>query len=309
MKKLTLIFVILIASIYSVAQIAINTDGNAPNSSAALDISSTTKGVLIPRMTNTQIQSITSPSNGLLVYSLDDKKVYNFNLSDNEWKEIEYGTNTLSPYCGEILVDSRDGQSYTTIQIGTKCWMQENLNIGTMISYNVSQSNDGVIEKYCYSSNSSNCDIYGGLYQWGEMMQYITTEGAQGICPSGWHIPTDDEWKTLEMQLGMSQTEADGTGWRGTDEGGKLKETGTTHWNSPNTGATNSSSFTALPGGRRGTNSFPYFESLGIMGVCGSSSETDSGYAWARILASMTSTISRSSYFNEYGVSVRCIKD
>ncbi len=77
-----------------------------------------------------------------------------------------------------------------------------------------------------------------------------TTEGAQGICPEGW-IPTDAEWKTMEMSLGMSQSEADGTGWRGTDEGNKMKEAGTVHWAFPNTGATNSSGFTILPVGLR----------------------------------------------------------
>ncbi len=83
---------------------------------------------------------------------------------------------------------------------------------------------NGIIEKYCYDDNTSNCDTYGGLYQWEEMMQYVTTPGAQGICPDGWHLPTDEEFKTMEMALGMSQSEADNTGWRGTDEGSKLKE-------------------------------------------------------------------------------------
>ncbi len=127
--------------------------------------------------------------------------------------------------------------------------MAENLNVGSMINGSSNQTNNGIIEKYCYDDNTSNCDTYGGLYQWEEMMQYVTTPGAQGICPDGWHLPTDEEFKTMEMALGMSQGEADDTGWRGTDEGGKMKESGTTHWYSPNMGATNSSGFTALPGG------------------------------------------------------------
>ena len=99
--------------------------------------------------------------------------------------------------CGERLLDDRDNQSYATIQIGSQCWMQENMNIGEMIEGSINQSNNSVIEKYCYNNDSSDCDLYGGLYQWNEAMNGTTTEGAQGICPDGWHIPTDAEWTEL----------------------------------------------------------------------------------------------------------------
>jgi uncharacterized protein (TIGR02145 family) len=107
-----------------------------------------------------------------------------------------------------------------------------------MISGGKDQADNGVIEKYCYEDTASNCDIYGGLYSWDEMMQYSYTEGGQGICPQGWHIPTSAEYNALSDFLGGENV-----------SGGKMKETGTAHWNSPNTGATNSSGFTALPGG------------------------------------------------------------
>jgi uncharacterized protein (TIGR02145 family) len=91
----------------------------------------------------------------------------------------------------------------------------------------------------------SNKVTYGLLYTW------YAVDDSRTIAPKGWHVPTDEEWKELEMYLGMSQSEADDTYWRGTDEGGKLKATGTEYWNSPNEGANNESGYSALPGGFR----------------------------------------------------------
>jgi len=109
---------------------------------------------------------------------------------------------TISWNCGDPFEDSRDGQVYSTVQIGDQCWMVENLNVGTMISGGSDQGTDCVnIEKYCYNNDPDNCDVYGGLYQWNQAMCGETIEGTQGICPDGWHIPTDDEWATLEYHV------------------------------------------------------------------------------------------------------------
>ena len=86
-----------------------------------------------------------------------------------------------------------EGKTYNTVLIGNQCWLKENLDVGTRINLNQSPTNNGIIEKYCYNDNPTNCDTYGGLYKWDEAMQYTTTEGAIGICPSGWHIPSDDD--------------------------------------------------------------------------------------------------------------------
>ena len=142
-------------------------------------------------------------------------------------------------------VTDADGNVYNTVQIGNFCWMAENLKVGTTINSSVNQTNNGIIEKYCYEDDEANCDIYGGLYQWDEMMQYAPSDNGnngttQGICPEGWHIPTDFEWYILYQYLGENYDGA----------GGKLKETGTLHWISPNSGATNESGFAALPGGK-----------------------------------------------------------
>jgi uncharacterized protein (TIGR02145 family) len=109
------------------------------------------------------------------------------------------------------------------------------------------------------------------------------------------------------MYLGMSQAEADDEGWRGTDEGGKLKETGTTHWQSPNTGATNESGFTALPDGYRGSNGS--FHSMGYYAYFWSSTEIGSYYAWYRGLSYLYSQVYRNNYDKQGGFSVRCVRD
>ena len=272
-----------------------------PDFSASLDVSSTTAGFLPPRMTTAQMHAIGSPAEGLMVYNTSTKSIYFYNGS--AWQKVYNNDGTASDPI------SYGGQSYQTVIIGEQVWMAENLNIGAMIDSLGNQLNNGTIEKYCYHNSTANCDIYGGLYQWDETMQYVITEGTQGICPPGWHIPTDTEWQTLEMHLGMTQAEAGNTtGWRGThNEGGKLKETGTTHWNSPNTGATNSSGFTALPGGYRYFGgSFNY---LGANGFWWSSSEYSGTSAWYRYLGYNYDLVSRRYYDKSLGYSVRCLKD
>jgi len=199
--------------------------------------------------------------------------------------------------CGQTLYDTRDSKTYTTVQIGTQCWMAQNLNIGTMILETNDMADDGTIEKYCYDNTEANCDVYGGLYQWNEMMEYTTTEGIQGICPTGWHLPTDAEWTNLTTILGGESV-----------AGGKMKETGTTHWTAPNTGATNSSGFTGLPAGFRNSPT----SSIGGMGygaLLWSSTENLGSYAWFLYLYYNNSNGHRSYSSKFDGFSVRCLKD
>ena len=99
--------------------------------------------------------------------------------------------------CGQTLQDIRDGKTYPTVQLGTQCWMRTNLNYGSSIAGTLSQSDNCQVEKYCYADDASNCTVYGGLYQWDELMQYQTTVPLQGLCPPGWHIPSQGEWMVL----------------------------------------------------------------------------------------------------------------
>ncbi len=205
-------------------------------------------------------------------------------------------TTVNCPTCGYPITDIRDGKTYNTVSIGEQCWMAQNMNIGTRINGSANQTNNQVIEKYCYNDLESNCDIYGGLYQWNEAMQYLTTAGVQGICPAGWHLPTDAEWTVLTTFLGGESV-----------AGGKMKEAGTTHWSSPNTGGTNSSGFTALPGGER-----YYFSGFGAItdnAYFWSSSEYTGTNAWKRMLFTTEAIVERSDATKTYGFSGRCLKD
>ncbi len=173
---------------------------------------------------------------------------YDFSVDVKEVEVFQFS-------CGELFLDIRDGKSYPTVQIGTQCWMAENLNVGTFavnVQYG-NQTNDGTIEKWCYNDLEANCDDYGGLYQWEEAMGYVTTEGAQGICPTGWHVPTLDEtailWEAAESNTGVDWDHP-GAGRMGTDVGSNLKETGTTYWLT-DPGSTNSVGFSARGGGYR----------------------------------------------------------
>ncbi len=152
-----------------------------------------------------------------------------------------------------------------------------------------------------YNNNDENIATFGLLYNW-----YAVADSRK-IAPIGWHVPTDEEWKELEMHLGMSRSEADLPHWRGTDEGGKLKGTGTEHWNSPNIGATNSSGFSALPGGYRYSNGL--FFSKGFHSSMWSSTESNSNAAWYRVLHYNSSDVDRLNYEKQLGISVRCVMD
>jgi len=115
------------------------------------------------------------------------------------------GTWTSRFNCEGYMKDIRDGKQYNITKIGTYCWMAENLNAGTRIDGIIDQQDNGIIEKYCYSDNEANCDQYGGLYIWDELMNWVATSGAQGICPESWHVPTDWEIKFPEGTVESDQ--------------------------------------------------------------------------------------------------------
>lgn len=208
---------------------------------------------------------------------------------------------TSSNSCPGIPTVNYEGQTYNTVQIGDQCWFKENLNVGTMINVANNQTNNSQIEKYCWGDDPANCSMYGGLYQWDEMMQYDSIEGAQGICPEGWHIPDDNEWCTL-TQFIDSTVNCNGGQWSGTDVGTKMKSTAA--WD-PYLG-TNTSGFTALPGGAFGDSSFHELESGAYFW---SSSVYDPDKAWTRHLYITYENVGRSHSDRNSGFSLRCILD
>ncbi|OFX26037.1 MAG: hypothetical protein A2033_19550 [Bacteroidetes bacterium GWA2_31_9] len=193
-----------------------------------------------------------------------------------------------------------DGNVYNTVTIGTQVWMKENLkvtkyndgsDIGTTSSPNLNISSESN-PKYLWAYNGleSNVADYGRLYTW-----YAVTDNRK-VCPVGWHVPGTDEWTTLTDYLGGTST-----------SGLKLREAGTSHWTSPNTGADNSSGFTALPGGYRHPNGTFYY--MGGTGFWWSTTDAGGGYAYYRSLSSSyAGTISMSNPKN-VALSVRCLSD
>jgi len=187
-----------------------------------------------------------------------------------------------TPACGGLTNLIYGGQIYDIVEIGNQCWMAENLNYQSAFSW-------------WYHNSSANGDVYGRLYTW---------NAALIACPNGWHLPSDDEWKTLEMTFGMSQTQADNTGWRGKDEGREMKST--SGWNS-NANGIYSNGFNALPGGYR--ESEGSFFNLGSSGYWWSSTDNSGMGAWHRGLYSDFVQIFRYYYSKSYGRSVRCLKN
>jgi len=173
------------------------------------------------------------------------------------------------------FTDSRDGKTYKTVKIGTQTWMAENLAYKTSTGCKA------------YDNNESNVAIYGYLYNW---------ETAKNTCPAGWHLPSDEEWKILTTYIGGIP-----------NAGGKLKETGTNHWRSPNKEATNETGFTALPGGYRFENGA--FSNIGSHGYWWSSTEFAPTSAWCRGIWYYGSDVIRDNCVKIGGFSVRCIKD
>ena len=216
-----------------------------------------------------------------------------------------YATNSAgTAYGNEIsfttkgLVTDIDGNVYYTVTIGSQVWMAENLkttkhNDGTAIPLVTDPTQWGNLTTpgYCWNNNDETTykNTYGALYNW-----YTVNTGK--LCPAGWHVPTDAEWTQLIDYLGGENI-----------AGGKLKETGTTHWLSPNTGATNETGFTALPGGWR--NEDGTFHSIENYGQWGRSTEYLTMWAWFRGMYSGFSNVDRHTLPRRDAFSVRCVKD
>jgi uncharacterized protein (TIGR02145 family) len=211
---------------------------------------------------------------------------------------------------GSAVIDI-DGNEYQTVQIGDQLWMAENLKTthyadGSAIplvegasAWDALGTDD---KAYCwYSNDTASRDTYGGLYTWAAAMNgagssSANPSGVQGVCPDGWHLPGDAEWAELINYLGGSNI-----------AGGKLKEAGTLHWISPNTGATNESGFTTLPGGYRSL--VISFNWSGNFAGFWTATEDDVSLACYRYMLYDNAGVLRSNYGKQGGFSVRCLGD
>ncbi len=210
------------------------------------------------------------------------------------------------------FTDARDGNTYNFVTIGDQVWMAENLKYLPSVN-NVADGSEDIAGSYYYvygydgtnvnaAKATSNYATYGVLYNWTAAMansasSTASPSGVQGVCPAGWHLPSDAEWTELTDELGFARV-----------AGGKLKETGTTHWTIPNTGATNETGFTALPGGNRDVEAT--FNSVGGNGYWWSSTEGNTTGAWYRYMFNDISDVGRyGSPSKDLGFSVRCVRD
>lgn len=193
--------------------------------------------------------------------------------------------------CGEDL--SYAGQEYPTVQIGDQCWMVKSLNVGTMISGSSEMSAKTEVEKYCYEDQASNCELLGGLYQWYEAVGYVLEESPKGICPEGWHVPSDAEWYELESSLAAGDCEKSRMGFGCDPVGADLQPEG-------------NSGFQALFAGYRDMEGG--FGSFGAEVNFWSSTDTGDGPI-DRTLHVENTMVRRFADAPTYGFSVRCVRN
>ena len=218
---------------------------------------------------------------------------------------------TTSSDSNRAYIHDQEGNRIEAVKIGNQWWMAENLQVthyrnGDPIP-NISDDTEwiGLTDgAYCiYDNNQANLDGYGLLYNW-----YAVTDD-RNIAPEGWHVPTDEEWKQLEITLGMTREQADQENWRGDTEGSKLKEKGSEHWYYYGyVSGTNDYGFTALPGGYRNINDGTFIE-LTFYGMFWTTTEASEDIAINRALHCKNVKIGRILKHKAEGFSVRCVKD
>lgn len=275
----------------SVEAMAINND---PKPSAVVDLSNSSKGFLPPKLTNYQRNEIKSPEIGLTIFNTDSNCL-EFYLAQG-WYNL----------CKNQIVAVTDieGNSYSLVTIGSQIWLDQNLNVTKFnngdsitelpkVSDWINTSNPA----WCWYGNIPRSNYLGKLYNWN------VVNDTRNVCPVGFHVPTDVEWTTLTTFYGGENIAA-----------GPLKQTGTTTWASPNTGATNSSMFTATSNGYRNfestiyTNS-NYYSALGSYGTWWTKTSFDATRAYHRYMYWGEVAVNRGASNKINGLAIRCLKD
>jgi uncharacterized protein (TIGR02145 family) len=321
MKKLTLLFLAIsfITAYHLNAQggVSINEDGSAADGSAMLDVKSTDKGLLPPRMTAAQRDAISSPAAGLIIWCTNcgdagEMQVFNGTL----WTNAIGGTAASGSTCPDNISDI-DGNTYSTVSIGDQCWMKENLKTTTYrngtpipnVTDNSAWESLTTGAYAWYENDISWKDKYGALYNW------FTTVDANGLCPTGWHVPTRAEWNQLIDYLGgessphgnelksCRQVNSQLGGACNTSEHPRWDADGT-HW------GTDVYDFSGLPGGTRSSTDGS-FSNMGLFGYWWSSTEDEEapGSAYIRKLGYNVGYINETTPGKRSGFSVRCLKD
>jgi uncharacterized protein (TIGR02145 family) len=222
--------------------------------------------------------------------------VYSVLITDSRYCRMQQ--NNIVVY--RTITDKRDDQEYNVIKIEDQWWMAENVNFGKQINSKQQPSRVGGIEKFCYNDKTENCDGMGGLYTWGEMMSYKRPDDGvigtrQGVCPDGWHIPTDSEWDTLATYLEKKGVVGDQLKnfryWRPSLQGRSISTTG----------------FSALPAGRMDNSGNFYY--IGSSTTFWSATKESSDKAWHRTLTNRSGELYRGNSHVSLRFSVRCVED
>jgi uncharacterized protein (TIGR02145 family) len=273
---------------------------NANNSSTTVtfDYGTTTSYGSSITATQSPVTGSSSTAVSAAVTGFVSNTLYHYRVKTVSCGGTIYGSDQQFTTTAVLTVTDYDGNVYNTVTIGTQIWMASNLkttkyNDGTTIPLVTDNGTWAGLTTpaYCWYNNdaTTNEATYGALYNW-----YAINTGK--LCPTGWHVSTDAEWTTLSTYLGGEST-----------AGGALKETGTTHWSSPNTGATNSTGFTGVPGGSRMNNGT--FVNIGTMDQIWTATETSASVAAFRFLYYSNASVNWSSNYEQMGLSVRCVKD
>ena len=283
MKNLILcVFIFLFTGISWAQRMGIGT--TTPAASALVDMTSTSQGLLPPRMSNAERNEMSGPVAGMIIWCTNCT--------------LEGEMQVFNGYAWKNMADSLSPSGIVTIC--NQVWTTKNLDVARFRNGEpIPKVTDPAAwaalttAAYCYYNNDSStyAAIYGKLYNW------YAVNDSRGLAPAGWHVASDAEWTTIETCQGGSSV-----------AGGAMKEAGTIHWTIPNTGATNSSGFTGLPGGLR-QSSGAFLGGGGIYNYLWSSSEILASSAWYRFLSFSFADIGRNATLKQTGFSVRCIRD
>jgi len=273
---------------------SVTSDGGATVTARGVCWSTNATPSLTDSITNdgTGTGNFTSSLSGLTAGTTYYVRAYATNSAGTGYGGAESFTTTAAP----TTVTDIDGNVYQTVTIGTQVWMAENLKVTHYRNGDsIPNVTDGptwaalVTGAWCeYDNSPESAAVYGRLYNW------YAVDDIRNIAPEGWHVPTDAEWNTL-------------VGYLGTDGGGKLKEADTAHWLGPNTGATNETGFTGLPGGMRGD--MAYYIAMGREAYFLTTTEYNSGRAYIQSLFYADAIVARRNLSKHYGHSIRCVKD
>jgi len=196
--------------------------------------------------------------------------------------------------CGNNIIDNRDYKVYQTVAINNRCWLKQNLNTGSFTQSNNLPADNNIIEKLCFNNDEGNCNLYGALYFWDEMMKY-NSNAVSGICPAGFIIPSKQIFDELINYAGGTSL-----------AGGKLKQSGTSLWNFPNSDATDELDFTALPSGHLGNS---VFLNINKNTFFWTSDDSDATHAMAVLLSYNNSEAPDTVLNKMIGAPVRCVKN